>query len=159
MTISPLVCFCSSLFFITIIFSGFLLVLHHPLLEPHLHEDLRHVSVDFFRFLLQPSEFFKNLWNRPIDFLLARIDIAGGRQVVVIPSRLFVCYDFDETLNVMPLDEGLSDLSDIFIRDIVLWSALLKLLACVHQNNIALTMGEFAAIQQNDDACGSGVVE
>ena len=52
-----------------------LITSQHGLLEPHLHKDLLQVSIESFRFLLQPSEFFKNIRNRSIDFLLARINI------------------------------------------------------------------------------------
>ncbi len=49
------------------------------------------------------SEFFKKLRNRPVFFPFARIHITGRRQVALIPGCLFVCYDLDETLDVLHL--------------------------------------------------------
>ena len=52
-----------------------LITSQHGLLEPHLRKDLLQVSIDSFRFLLTLSQFFKNIRNRSIGFLLARINI------------------------------------------------------------------------------------
>ena len=70
--------------------------------------------------------------------------------------------DFDLAIiggRVIDPETKMDRIADIFIRDVVLGAALLEFPACVHQDNIALTMGKFMAIQQNDDARGGGVIE
>src|SRR2546427_12342423 len=87
------------------------------------------------------------------------LDIARGREVIIVPSNFIDGDDFDETLSVFARTKCISDLFDGFVGNKILRPAFLKFVTSVDEDDFALAVLWFVAVEDDDDSGGGRVVD
>ncbi|TQN50774.1 hypothetical protein DLNHIDIE_00629 [Acidithiobacillus thiooxidans ATCC 19377] len=87
------------------------------------------------------------------------MDVAAGRDVVVVLFQFVVVDDAAEFFGFAPADEGVGDALDAGFGDEVLGVALFEDLGGVDKQDLALARLRLGLVEEQHDAGGGGVVE
>lgn len=104
-------------------------------------------------------QFLDDFHDGPVGFGIRGVDVAAGRDVVVVLLQLAVVDDAAEFFRFLPADEGVGDALDALNGDEVLGVALFEDLGGIDEQDLALARLRLGLVQEQQDARSGGVVE
>ena len=128
-------------------------------LHTQLVENLAQGLVRLFRLFFDRIQVRHDLRQRAVGLGFTGVDVAAGRDVVVVFLQLGVIDDTAEFFLFLPPFQGVGDAGDAFGRDEVLGVALLEDLAGVDEEDFSFSVPGLGFVEEEHDARGGCVVE